>query len=452
MRTLSARSTLIFLALLSLLACGGGTTDVPPIDDGSPPPPPLRGQLFAFVDVNVIPMGDVEQVLTGHTVLVEDDRIVALGPDGSVSIDGATVMQGAGRYLIPGLIDMHVHSISSVREEREQDNLLFLANGVTTIRVMWGSLPILEERSRVEDGEVLGPTHLVASQGLDGPGGPWSAPPVTSTDQARQRVEQHVAAGYDYIKVYNSLAPDVYQSIISTARRQGIPVVGHVPFNVGIEAVQNARQRTLEHFIGIRAAASTPATGGVLDLARVQELAARSATAGLWHTPTTTVDGLSVADVARIQASPELNLVSRGMRQFFQDGFHNGLPVAVADKERANHLTITRAIFDAGGRLLVGTDAGFGWMIPGFSIHDELGSFIDAGIPPFETLRAATSHAAIAASRENDLGRIAAGVQADIVLLDGNPLQDLSVLRVPAGVMVRGRWLTAAELQALITS
>ena len=138
------------------------------------------------------------------------------------------------------------------------------------------------------------------------------------------------------------------------------------------------------------------------------------------------------------------------MREFFEDGFYHGFTSDVAARERTNHATMMRSIRDAGGRLLVGTDAGFGWIIPGYSIHDEIGGFVDGGFTPADALRAARSAPARSVGLADEFGSIQPGLGADLVLLARNPLTDHTALRESSGVMVRGRWLSRGTLSAMV--
>ncbi len=428
------------------LILGPTAADFP--DEPAPSPQP---DVVAFVGVHVVPM-DTERVLIDHTVIVEGERIATIGPSATTPIPaGAFRIEGRGRYLVPGLADMHVHTTSGTFAHLRNDFVSWMAHGVTTLRVMWGSLGVLAERDRIEAGEVLGPALLVASAGIDGPGGPWEVftPSVSSADEARQRTADHVAAGYDFIKVYNELDVPSYDAIVEEAARSGTPVVGHVPWRVGLERVQDAGQSTSEHFIGIRREAASVFDGGDLDQGRVAEVVGRSAAMGLTHTPTITVDALSRSQARALQTGSEIRYISPGMRDFFVTGYHQGFEDGVAAREHRNHRLMIAAIRDAGGRLLIGTDAGFGWILPGSSIHDEMASFEQAGLSPFEVLRAATSDAAAVAGREAEFGRVAEGMRADLLLVARNPLVEVAALRESSGTMVRGRWLSRGTLQSM---
>lgn len=448
MRLLPAGPTLPALACLALLACGDSPLGPSASDFADEPAPIPHPAAVAFVGVHVVPMTD-QAVLEDHTVVVRGSVIEAIGPRAGTTVPpDAFVVEGRGRYLMPGLADMHVHLTSGSFANLRNDFQLWLANGVTTLRVMWGSTGILAERDRIASGEVEGPTLLVASPGIDGPGGTWEAstPTVATAEEARARVEAHAGAGYDFIKVYNELDRAQYAAITVEAGAQAIPVVGHVPSRVGMQSVQDARQMTVEHSLGLKYAASDPFTGGTLDEPRVAELVGRSAVLGVAHTPTISVMALSESRASAIRAGPEVRRVSPAMRDFFVTGFHHGLPDDVADREARNGRDMIRAIHDGGARLLVGTDAGFGWILPGYSIHDELASFVAAGLSPRAALTAATSGAARAMRREGEFGRITVGARADLVLLARNPLDDVGALRESSGTMVRGRWLSRGTL------
>ena len=437
------------LSLLGLAGCGDAATG-PGREFPDQPAPDPQPSVVAFRDVRVVPL-DSDRFIAGQTVLVRDGTIAAIGQVESVPIpEDAFVVEGYGRYLMPGLTDMHVHITKDTFEELRNDYLVYLANGVTTMRIMWGFGTMVEERDAIDAGELLGPDLFVASPGLDGPGGPWAefTPPVATVDEARERVADHAAAGYDFIKVYNLLAPEVYDAIVDEAAVYGVPLVGHVPGRVGIERVQDAGQLTSEHFIGLKLEAASTFNGGVIDVSRVRELVTHSATADVWHTPTITVDALSRSERDAIRSGPELAFIAPGVRDFFETGFYQGLEGSTASRERANHELMIREVRAAGAGLLVGTDAGFGWILPGFSIHNELEGLASAGLAAYEVLKAATVNAAMALGVHDEFGRVALGLRADLILVPEDPLGDVSAIRDHDGVMVRGRWLSRGTLDA----
>ena len=172
--------------------------------------------------------------------------------------------------------------------------------------------------------------------------------------------------------------------------------------------------------------------------------------AEFWHTPTVEVDALSTSRAAAIRTSDEIALVSPGMRDFFESGFYHGLDDATASRELTNHLAILSEVRAAGGNVLIGTDAGFGWILPGYSIHDELGHFVDGGFPPYEALAAATVRASASVGQSHEWGRIAPGLRADLILVNADPLHSVGAVSHSSGVMVRGHWLSRGTLEGML--
>jgi imidazolonepropionase-like amidohydrolase len=405
--------------------------------------------VVAVLNVNVIPM-DEERIVAGQNVVIRDGLITDIGPVDQVMVpDSALEIDGTGRYLMPGLADMHIH-IGGTTTEVRNDHILYLANGITTVREMWGDQQTLAEREAGASG-LFGPTIYAASPGMDGPGGPWAGftAPITSVDQAISTVRQHHAAGFDFIKVYNLLAPAIYQAIVDEATALDIRVVGHVPQAVGLEASLAAQQASMEHLLGFSIGASSTGSiiNGTMDLARVRALAEISRDAAGWHTPTLFVTPIGREKIREIRSSPEFRYLSPSKTQSYFNGFFQGLTTSLAQRAEANMKAVTKIIRNTGGNLLLGTDAGFGYMIPGFSIHDELRIMFEAGLTPYEVLSACTSDAARFLQGQDLFGTVAVGMRADLLLLESNPLENLDNVRNRVGVMVRGQWLPEEWLQ-----
>src|SRR5262245_37317727 len=227
-------------ALLALLLAAVGA---PAQEAALPPAPPL-----AIVGATVVPM-DRAGSLPDQTVLVADGRITALGPAGELAVPaGSTVIDGHGRWLMPGLVDMHVHSWF------ESELTLDLANGVTTIRNMFGSPVQVAWRDEVAAGTRLGPSIVTAGPIVDGSPPVWPGSLVVITpEDARNAVQAHVDGHYDFVKVYDRLTPEAYDAVVAAAKAANLPVFGHVPERVGLYAVLASGQRTLEHMFGFEA-------------------------------------------------------------------------------------------------------------------------------------------------------------------------------------------------------
>jgi len=199
----------------------------------------------AFVNANVIPMNN-ERILKNHTVIVKNGLIEQVGPVNEVNIpDHAVRINGEGKYLMPGIADMHVHAWS------ENDLKLFIANGVTMIRNMWGSPKHLKWKEMIAKGELFSPSIYTAGPLIDGPPPIWEGSELILTpEQAVKSVEEQVKLGYDFIKISNRLSKESYDAIMGTARKHGIPVAGHVPDKVGIAYVLKSGLRVNEHLTG----------------------------------------------------------------------------------------------------------------------------------------------------------------------------------------------------------
>ncbi len=450
------------LALAALLACNKG--------DAPQQPPPEQATL-AIEGVSVIPM-DSQRVLSDMTVLVGGGRVLAVQPSGEAEIpDGATRVDGRGGYLIPGLNDMHVHF------QEEQALGRFLATGVTGVRVLWGGQSTLDLRDRIARGELAGPDIYTAGTIIEGLPPPELAAVIDtagrvivrdSVDGARAVREQH-AAGYDFIKVYNNVPASAYGGIVTEARSLGIPVAGHVPFEVGLDGALAAGQASIEHLRGyiwhlvpadaanqpgadLRSRTLAWADG---DLSRVQELAERTRDGGVWSVPTLAVRMILKPDylVEAYLATEEASHMTEGMRAFYTermsipwmsnftpDDFEAAMDgFAVAD-------SLVRALVGVGAPLMAGTDT------PplGFALHRELEELVGAGLSPYEALEAATVNPARFLARGPGAGMVVEGSPADLVLLDGNPLEDIGNTRRIAGVVRRGEWLDRVTLDAML--
>ena len=451
--------------LLVLGGCGGGSGNgagmpppgsEPPLTAGPPSPEivdetgvPARSDAarIAITDVTLVPM-DREGSISGQTVLVENGIIAAIGDSATVEVPSdAERIDGSRRFLMPGLIDMHSHLLTDAGAEH--DLVLELAAGVTTVRIMWGFGTHLAWREAIQDGDMTGPSLFVASAGLEGPGPYWPGSiVVTSAADARAAVDEAGAAGYDFIKVYNQLQLSPYVAILDEARTLGIPVVGHVPRAVSADfAIENG-QWTIEHFSRYAPEVTENGTwSGPIDGSRLEAFIERLRLAGTWSCPTLTVQLRSQSQVADLKSNPLYDLLSQPMRDWLESSLTQ--PPSgdrSADDRRRKELLL--ALVRAGIGVVVGTDTGVQYVLPGFSIHEELRHFADAGLTPYETLRAATAHAA-AALGVTDRGAIAVGRRADLLLLDADPLADVTHLNRRAGVMAGGHWYAQSTLMEM---
>ena len=446
---------LVHGALLALLvACGGssggGTAAPPPGPTGGFPQPipnALARPDIAFVGVNVIPMTS-DTVIPAQTLVTRDGRILEIGPVATVVISAdAQIVDSNNKYLMPGLADMHIHG------SNRQDLFLFVANGVTTVRMMWGFDDVLDWRAEVAARQLLGPELYLAGPGIDGNPPFWPQTVVVEAEnEARQAVAAQAGAGYDFIKVYNRLNPTAFHAIIDEARNRNIPVIGHVPAALEVPDVLAAGQASMEHLLhypGIITTTGADSWTAALDPAKMAAAASQTRDAGVWNCPTLAVLGRTQNDVPVITGSPGWRYLSPGLREWFQDG-RTQPPGSRNPTAQTHRKSFVSALDAAGAGILLGTDTGVQYVLPGYAIHEELAHLVDAGLSPFEAIRAGTADAAGFFAAESEFGTVAEGLRADLILLDANPLLDVANVQRRAGVMVRGYWWPEAELQDLL--
>jgi hypothetical protein len=420
---------------------------------------------LAIEHVAVIPM-DREVVLADQTVIVVDGRITALGAAAEVTVpDGATRIDGRERFLMPGLADMHVHVWD------ENDLYLFVANGVTTVRNMFGAPLHLDWRTRIEADALLGPRIYTAGPIVDGEPAVWpGSVELTDPDEADAVARAQKDAGYDFLKPYSRLTRENYDALIVAGKKVGLPLMGHTPVALTLTDVIDAGQTTIEHLDGFSEAAQRadspfptvdsrtdiPAWKSIDD-ARLPVIANAMRDANVWNCPTLVVlQKWSQGDeAAALLARPEMRYVSPFMRANWSPSSPmNYLARLPASYVTAAHEALpfqqkaVRALRDAGAGILAGTDMGNPFVIAGFALHEELAYLVGAGLTPYEALRAATIDAARCMDAENEWGSIAVGRRADLVLLDANPLDDVAHAKRRIGVVLRGRWLSEDAMRA----
>jgi imidazolonepropionase-like amidohydrolase len=411
----------VFTASLIVVAvgsCANGATSINPAQ--TLPEVIPSSSAIAITNVHVITMTNATR-LENHTVVIRDGRIVSIEPDQSPLPDDVTVIDGRGRVLMPALIDMHVHL-------RRRELASYLAAGVTTVRNMWGHADVLAIQQGVVDGTVVAPTVHSASNGFDGNPPQWPYTRiVVDARQADAEVASAMADGWKWIKVYQRLSAEVYDSIVSSAKRRGIPFLGHVPTAVSIHHALDMGQRSIEHLSGYDRVVTTRGGMGTyawiaVDESRFADLARRTVQAGTWNCPTMAI----YAALARQQQTPnELAAILQNRRRF----------IATLARE--------------GARLLAGTDAGIDVVSPS-AIHDELQEFVAAGLSPFDALRAATTSAAEFLDVPG-LGTITAGAPAELLMLDADPLASIANTSRISGIVARGTWYSAAALAHLVS-
>lgn len=433
---------------------------------------PLPGRSdcpVAITGVSVVTMTGPE-VLPDRTVVVDGDRIAAVAPAGEVDVDGFRVVDGAGRYLMPGLADMHVHW------NRFTQLAMYLANSVTTVRNMWGSPWHLAMARAVDEGRFPGPRVVTTSPGFDGvlPGGGTIWPgsiAATSPDGVDRLVEEVAARGYHQIKSYELIEFDTLRAIGRAAKRAGVAVVGHCPESLSMEQAMDAGMTCFEHLQNLHVGrgpskAALEALGAdrvarlrlivdELDLDSVAALAARMRDEQVWSCPTLTLrDGYRPSSVRHDHpllryVSPGMSaawsLEGRGLGGFEVDAYEDAMAALCGRFAEAVGI-----LHDAGAPLLLGTDHDNPWVFAGFAVHDEIENLTAAGLSPYEVLRLGTVEAARFLGEEGEWGQVTVGARGDLVLVDADPLSRPSTLRDPVAVITNGWVLERHDLRALL--
>ena len=415
----------------------------------------LNDRAVAFVNVNVVPI-DKERIIVGQTVIVKAGCIAEIGPANiTTPPEGALIVDGRGRYLMPGLSDMHVH-FRGGEDENNAFLQLFIANGVTTVLNLYGTPQHLNLREKVAAGELLGP--IIYSSG------PFVNEPAykTAEDVERAVIEQK-RAGYDFIKIHGDLSREAYHHLLEVSRREAIPVVGHAPRKLGMEVLLEERQLAIAHaeeylyaYFGFnRKYPDDP--DEIKNL--VQQISTATAKAETWVIPTLTIYrgiGLQVDDIDAMLARPEVKYmpprIGRGwlpanndyLRRFGKDS----VPMFRSRYELLEKLV--KGLSDANVKMVAGTDAPVPTVVPGFSLHDELKDMVAAGLTPYQAIRTATANAAEFLGVLDIAGTVSIGKRADLILVEGNPLEDVANTSRLAGVMVRGRWIAKDELRDIL--
>lgn len=426
---------------------------------------PAFAESIAFINVNVIPMMS-ETVLQARSVIVTDGEIVAIGDvDDTPVPEDAVVVDGTDRFLIPGLSEMHGHVPGGGSDSLDRVLRLYVANGITTVRGMLGQPSHLDLRSALQSGERLGPRLFTSGPSLNGRS-------VTSPAKAISMVEQQHAAGYDFLKIHPGLTLPEFDAMAATANRLGMLFAGHVPEDVGIDRVLAAGMATIDHLDGYMESLLRPhedPSGGLsgifgvfiadqADETKITGIAAATAEAGVWNVPTDSLFrhwASSEADPDDMVDWPEMkympaDTVARwhsAKREVLDDANYHPDTAARAVALRQQ---LILELHRHGAGLLLGSDSPQIFNVPGFAIHRELEYLVDAGLTPFEALQAGTANPAEFFGRSGDFGVVKTGAEADLILLDANPLEDITNTRRIHGVMIRGRWLSRTELDGLL--
>jgi imidazolonepropionase-like amidohydrolase len=414
------------------------------------------------------------------TVAVSGGRITSVSSSKSFhALAGARVIDGTGKFLIPGLWDMHVHTAFGdwFPGGREVILPLFIVNGITGVRDMGGDVPVLQNwRKQIKAGQLTGPRMIYSGPMLDGylPDGKNlrfpSSVPVTSPTEARAAVDSLVTEHVDFIKVQSLLSLESYLAAADEAHKRGLPIVGHVPDRVPITQVIAAGQKSIEHLMGLfegcssqedkflRGEGSTELLLTAKDPKKCDNLIKLLAKTQTWQVPTLAWQrGGTFLDQLDWKHQPLDRYVPAYWRDVtwrrFKDEMMPDLlkdPLPLRREYFAQNLQMVARLHHAGVPFMAGTDTAAGiYVMPGFSLHDELANFVEAGFTPMESLQTATSNPAMFLG-QNDMGKIAPNCVADLVLLNANPLENIRNTENIDAVIANGKFFNRTALDQLL--
>ncbi len=438
-----------------------------------------RGQ-YCVVHVNIV---DVEKgtIIKDQTVCIDGNRIRSIsvagtGVNGVKAGTEGTVYDGSGMYLMPGLWDMHIHDGGDDSSNRFEYVPLFLANGVTGIRDMWGSSDMLTLKKEIDSGRFIGPRMIVGSALIDGGKSMFPASLRATTEaEGRHLVDSLADAGYDFIKIYSLVRKPVYLAIADECRRKGIFLEGHIPVEVGLEEALDAGQRSFEHTFGInryltgKEAESVQWAHHYLDTVhstRDVQYMVRTEPLGVsekdFHVSTATLDKMIANRVAVV---PTLTLTqgrsingdsmvrrTKGV-EYLSPGFIRywlGQPPAFPPEFTRTFGAAARFLMNKGVLILAGTDVNNPFCIPGFGLQQELINLHDAGLTNLQVLQTATINPAKFLYMEKELGTVETGKLADLLILEGNPLTDITNTQKINAVIVNGKYLSKDEIRRML--
>ncbi len=450
--------------------------------------------LLAIEHVTVIDMTGAP-LAPDQTVLIEKEKIVAVGPSQSVATpSGARILDGSGRFLIPGFADMHVHLTGAGEPDGSSKFILplLVANGITTVRDMGGKVELLKGlRDEVGAGKTIGPKIFFTGLYLDGdPPAYQPSIVIKNADDARSAVDQLKREGADFIKTQSHLEREAYLAIAVESKKQGIRFAGHVPDRVSALEASQAGQASIEHLTGVLLACSSKETklreeqfaSGPPNETMEQALARsrawqrklldsyspeKAANAfrafavnGTWQVPTFPIMAHLgfMTPKTDLSQDPRMKYVAQNERALWKQGIAERLEnrsdadFALREEIVKRSLAVVGEMRRAGVRFMAGTDTAAPNVFPGFSLHEDLAFLVQAGFTPMGALQAATRNPAEFLGRFDSQGTIAVSKNADLVLLDANPLDDIHNTQRIRAVILRGKLLDRSTLDELLTN
>ena len=440
---------------------------------------PQRGlSVVVLTNANII---DVRSggIANGMTVVIKGEKITAVAKLALIPQSrGITVVNANGKFLIPGLWDMHVHS--AFADAPWDENViypLYIGNGVTGIRDMGGDAKLLKQRrDAIRGGHLLGPQMYLAGPFLAVGKPDAQTIPVSTPADAKRAVDDVKNGGFDFVKILSNVPRESYFAIAEESARQKIPFAGHVPYAISAEEAAKAKQRSIEHLSGILLACSSREEE--IRKAELEALAAHNYPAlyklgsealasynsekaralfleftehSTWQVPTLVwTMANSHLDSPELLNDPRLKYVPHSIRKEWVPAKRSAEETALAKAEAERDIQLAQEMHRQGVQFMAGSDGPDPFVFPGFSLHDELELLVRSGFTPLQALQSATLNPALFEQKLDHYGSIEKDHVADLVLLDANPLTDIRNTRKISAVVLGGHYFSQADLDKML--
>lgn len=444
--------------------------------------PKTATDILIFTNVNVVNMRD-GTIARDVTVVIRKGQISGVAKVGLVEQGhGIQIVNANGKYMVPGLWDMHVHSafVSPAWDEKVIYPL-YIANGITGVRDMGGDPDVLENRrKRIESGELLGPRMVLGGPFLAAGKSDRQTIAVNTPEDARRAVDAVKKRGLDFVKILSNVPRDSYFAIADESSKQDIPFVGHVPYSVSVREASTAGQRSVEHLTGVLLACSSqeddlragqlaalarrdyaayeklgPQIISTYDQAKADALFLQLAKSSTWQVPTLVwTEANSHIDDPELESDPRLKYVPASVRAQWDPAKlrkdTSSAELALLKAEAARDVELVKAMHDAGVPFMAGSDGPDPYVFPGFSLHEELEWLVKSGFTPLQALKSATFNPALFLGKIETHGLVEPKHGADLLLLDANPLEDIRNTRKIFAVVANGKYYSRKDLDQML--
>lgn len=417
-----------------------------------------------LVNANIFTMDEADtsgnnKVLKNYSLLIENGKILKIGKNIDISKNTMRV-NCTGKYIIPGLVDSHVHI------EDENELLLYLANGVTTVRNMWGNRGIKKFlgfpdqkklKEEINNSKLIGPNILTTGPIIDGKKSNLAfVPKISTAKKAKRIVNKQINNGYDFLKVHDHTTKKVYEIICKIAKERGIDVVGHVPYEVSLDEVLDTNvHRSIEHLTGYY---DMYKAQYIIPENQLIKYINKTIIKNIYNVPTVAIysNFTDPEDIEKVESREEMKYVSKKMKKVWRiftkqiDKSRTVKKEEYIKKALPDIYHIINALNKNGAKIVLGTDTDAAYIVAGFAVHDELQHYVNAGLTPYQALKTATTNAAEMMRKENEFGKVQEGMRADLLVLNKNPLKDISNTKDRYGTVCRGVWFDQSELDGLM--